>query len=71
MTKELYEFLKSKDLEFCYSGKEPILVNTYVNVEYLQEYADLINGSLKSENRLLGLMIENGLGEEDMKNDCT
>lgn len=43
MNKELYMFLKRKGLEFCYAGKEPMLVNSYVDAKYLQEYADIMS----------------------------
>lgn len=46
MTNELYKFLKSKGLEFCYKDKEPFLVDSHVHVDYLQEYADIQNKKL-------------------------
>ena len=55
MTDQLYEFLKGKSLEFCYSGERPVLVNPYVNYEYLEEYAEYVksNKLISNANKCL------------------
>lgn len=54
MTNELYEFLKGKGLEFCYEGRNPYLVNSYIHFEYCEQFAKHQNKELIEFAKFIG-----------------